>query len=147
MIVTGLKDYYGKVGAWNGVTIALSGGADSALALLLADDPRLDGANLGSGWWIVVYDPVTGDLSTYAKPLPVACEGLRIIGGTTAPTGFYIWSSNAGMVFRMAGDPAIHDWELVAGPLDDEIDDLAVQSDGSLIVIRDETVYWHPGRP
>lgn len=65
-------------------------------------------------------------------PAPV-CEGLDFRGGVDSPYGVYIFSSDPSLVFRLEGDPLLGNWDLVAGPLEDNISDLEVMADGSLL--------------
>ena len=115
--------------------------------VILAEGPRIQGRNYGSGWWTMVAEATTDSLVGTPARFGEECGGLQIMGGTTGPDGFYVWSSGASMVYRLAGDPVRHDWDLVAGPFEHQIFRLAVQADGSLIADEDERLTWHPGRP
>ena len=66
-------------------------------------------------------------------PAP-GCGNLGFEGGVDDLRGVYIFSRFPSLVFRLEGDPILGNWNLVAGPLESEIDELKIMPDGSLLV-------------
>ena len=61
-------------------------------------------------------------------------DDLRIRKIFEDSSGLYLITERPSRVFRLAGDPVDGRWELVAGPYNGSIDDMAVLNDGSLLV-------------
>ena len=148
----------GTVVAWsstNEVFIVRSGnlvsqGIQTAFHELLQgpDDPLLALCSCDLGACLYAVSADTAQIEMVEFEFEPTCPNLNIREIIDKPTGVYILTRNHSSVYRAEGDLRSNNWNLVAGPLDDYIEQLLIQPDGALAAVSsDDRLYLYQPDP
>jgi hypothetical protein len=126
-------------GQWNslgtvGRDLVQLRGADGTL--FVVRDQYDDNFN---GNTLLVYDDRAGAFRNLGQQGMGPLTDLHIDGSTSRDGEVLIWTRNPSMVFTLSGSPANADWQVVAGPLDEDIRWLERLPNGNLLAwVNDE---------
>ncbi|MDX2473071.1 MAG: hypothetical protein QNL91_05135 [Candidatus Krumholzibacteria bacterium] len=137
--------YYLQDGQWNslgmmGRDVVQLCGEDGTL-FVIREDHEYD----SNGNSLLVYDDRAGAFRDLGQQGMGPLKDLPIAGASSRNGEVLIWTQNPTMVFALSGSPASADWQVVAGPLDEDIQWLERLPSGNLLAwvndVREFAVY------